>query len=72
MKKFLLIIFVNLFFFSVISCDSENNLEEVTSSEKSASKVPKGYVGSLYKAEPASESLKKPEIIKNESANILE
>jgi thiol-disulfide isomerase/thioredoxin len=72
MKKLLLIILVNLFFFSVISCNSENNLEEVSSSEKSASKMPKGYVGSLYKAEPASESLKKPEIIKNESDNIKE
>ena len=39
MKKLFLIIVVNLFFFSVISCDSENNLEEVSSSEKSVSKT---------------------------------
>ena len=72
MKKILLLVVVNLFFFSVISCDSGNNLKVESSSEKSVSKMPKGYVGSLYKTEPASESLKKPEIIKNESPNINE
>ena len=69
MRKFLIIVVVNILFFSVISCDSEDKL---ASSENSDSKMPKGYVGSLYKAEPLSGSLKNPETIKIESDNINE
>ena len=69
MRKFLIIVVVNILFFSVISCDSEDKL---ASSENSDSKMPKGYVGSLYKAEPLSGSLKNPETIKIESDNIVD
>jgi thiol-disulfide isomerase/thioredoxin len=72
MKKFLIIIVVNFLVFTLLSCDSEKNLEEVSNSQNSGSQMPKGYVGSLYKAEPASESMKKPEFTQKESTSNLD
>tara|TARA_B100000029_G_scaffold513989_1_gene615228 strand:- start:1009 stop:1545 length:537 start_codon:yes stop_codon:yes gene_type:complete len=72
MRKLVIILVVNLFFFSGISCGSDNILEEESNSENSVSKIPNGYVGNLYKTESGSESLKKSEILKTKSDNIDE